>query len=150
MAERNISYEEASKTVPSSYRSYADIAKSSTRSSLININQPHRTPSIPTTSHKKTVFVTRKQRPVLSPGYDKQAHQDILNEFNMPESQNGCALNNSSTIDTGTSNLNTLLLTLLVDIISKNELTLTDHVATKLISILNRHNGPTQVSSVEC
>lgn len=149
MAERYISYEEASKSQPPSYRSFADISKT-TFSPLLNsanTSQPIY-PQSTTTSYKKTFITPRKPRLTQLPGYDKQAHQDILNEFNIPPATNGCALPNLDHSDSSYT-ISNLILTLLANILNNKNSTLSNHVATKLNSILQHHNEFTQVSSVE-
>ncbi|CAH2108890.1 unnamed protein product [Euphydryas editha] len=96
MAEKNIPYEEAAKSFPASYKLYADISKSSPSPSYPYLN-PSKSVTHPTTSYKKTVYSKPKSRPILTPGYDKQAHQSILKEFSIPQSENGYVLQTDST-----------------------------------------------------
>ncbi|CAH2107708.1 unnamed protein product [Euphydryas editha] len=113
MAEKNIPYEEAAKSFPASYKSYADISKSSPSPSYLN---PSKSVTHPTTSYKKTVFSKPKSRPILTPGYDKQAHQSILKEFNIPQSENGYVLQTDSTSSyDNTDTITELVINLLVN-----------------------------------
>lgn len=101
MSDSSMSYAEASKKVPSTKISYADILCSS----------PSRT------SYKKTINITRKPR-VMSPskGYDKVAHAEII-RCPPSTSDNGCALNFDN-IDFNKADDTKTLITTLINLLS--------------------------------
>lgn len=100
MAHSCISYLEASKLHPSSSMSYADKVVSGSKISQLdsksayfhtndNVNNGPRT-----TSYKKTVFKKPRSPPKSASGYDRAAHNALINEFSLPSPSNGCALQN--------------------------------------------------------
>ena len=76
MAEKSISYSEASKLCSSSKKSFAEVAS---------------TPS--TISYKKTIFRNPRPPPPPSHGYDRVAHAAIINDDGSHFSSNGTAFN---------------------------------------------------------
>ncbi|KAJ8720536.1 hypothetical protein PYW08_006001 [Mythimna loreyi] len=92
MAEKSISYVEASKLVPVPSRNYANAAKTQT--------------------YRKTVAQKPKSHAPLSPSYDKVAHHQIVSSP-QPSQPNGCALNNNNTSSNDTVSIIKLLIKLL-------------------------------------
>lgn len=113
MAHYNVSYQEAMTHFPQTKKSYAEIASSQevqrslrhqqTTSVIrpVSKSQQDRLSSVPNffQSYKKTVTLKPPSRPTLNPGYDQQAHKNIIKSFEMPEPPNGCALNNQGDKD---------------------------------------------------
>ncbi|CAH2103497.1 unnamed protein product [Euphydryas editha] len=83
-------------------------------------------------------------------GYDKQAHQTILNEFIILSSANGCAIPTENQSANSNYRISNILITLLVNILNNKDSVVTDHVAKSFFSILQQYNRSTQVSSVAC
>lgn len=137
MAEKVLSYSEASKTVPNSSRSYADITKSQSQ------------------SYRKTVTLKPKTHAPLSPSYDKAAHQ-LLTCTPQSSQHNGCALNNQHLESpVNLSSIIELLIKLLTTLMSTSNsqsLQLPSNVANSLINALtlSNHNGSVGVPSMEC
>lgn len=52
--------------------------------------------SVHNQSYRKTISIKRTPRAPTHPGYDRKAHDSILKEFSLPESPNGCALQNQT------------------------------------------------------
>lgn len=145
MAEKNISYEESSKCFPSPYRSYAEVSASQTYQT--QSSPPFSAPS--SSGYRKTIFKSPKPNKFTPSGYDKISHQNIINSFTIPEPQNGCALQSQSqTQSSPADNVISLLLSLLTSMISSNN-SIPDHVASQLLSFVNRFNGSTGYSSME-
>lgn len=100
MAHSCISYLEASKLHPSSSLSYADkvvsgskISQSDSKSAYFHTND-NANNSPRTISYKKTVFKKPRSPPTSASGYDRAAHNAIINESSSPSLRNGCALQN--------------------------------------------------------
>lgn len=101
MSQENLSYMEAAARYPSVRRSFAETSfSSSTQSQLIRPSPSWRqsaqpvTNAIPSQSHRKTIYVTRKSpAPASSPGYDRGTHNNIVRDPSSSQ-PNGCALNN--------------------------------------------------------
>lgn len=156
MADRNMSYQEASRQVAPSYRSFSDITQSTrllpSQSSKPTLSSPRITTPI-VTSHKKTISLKPSIRPTPPPGYNRIAHNAIIKDYQIGHSSNGCALQNSPENPAGNQTPNSieLILNLLLDLIISNNFTLPDHVASKLFSLKNFNNGSSiNVSPVEC
>lgn len=152
MSERNISYAEAAAQVPVvNRRPYADVANimfGPTRESPPPSQSPFDPTDLPSTpprtSHRKTVFLSPRPRPSLSPGYDRQAHNNIVRP---PPSEipNGQALNNPYTRVTPNEDLMELLLKLLTNIIAKWSDCLPNDVAPLMLTLVEKlsfPNGP--------
>jgi len=151
MAEKAVSYLEASKAVPSTSRSYASATKAQLPS-----NPVHQ-------AHRKTVFLPPKSHVPLPPSYDKYAHQNI---FRPPKSSqsNLCALNynSSQSHSIDSSSIIQLLIKLLSSLLSKNNSQLDSPTAIipdlpsndaeNLITFLLTYTNGSQpsISSVEC
>lgn len=145
MADKCISYAEASRIHPPLSRSYAEVlatAQDQTTPSDNNrkVNQAH--------SYKKTVFIKPRSPPKLNKGYDQKGHRYLTNEPS-PNLSNGCALKEGDkdrqlTISDVIALLNTLLQSNTIE--PSNAAKIID-----TISILHtHHNGSHQVrSSVE-
>ena len=135
MAEKSLSYAEASKSVPLTSRNYANAAKAI---------------PVPTQSYRKTVFLKPKTHAPLSPSYDKAAHQQIINSP-APSQPDGCALNNPF-IDSNVSSIIDILIKLLSTILSTNNTQLPSNVAYQLTNLLlNIRNGASpSIPSMEC
>lgn len=142
MAEKNMSYNEACKSIPVATRSYADTLK-------IPQTQP-----IPPQSYRKTTFRQPKSRSPLSPSFDKVSHQDIIST--PPSSQsNGCALKYSplehSLIDSLIQLLTSLLSSNIPCTMSSPSTQSPSNVAnhlTNLLTLLKNGNQPS-VPSME-
>ncbi|XP_047021396.1 uncharacterized protein LOC124631200 [Helicoverpa zea] len=135
MAEKSLSYAEASKTVPLASRNYANATK-----------------AVPTStqSYRKTVFLKPKTHAPLSPSYDKAAHQQIINSP-APSQPDGCALNNPFTGNNASSIIE-ILIKLLTTIVSTNNAEIPSNVAYQLINLLSKiKNGvPSNIPAMEC
>lgn len=94
MAEKSISYLEASKSFPPVKKSYAEITSSFTSPTQPSTFSTFQFPP-QTTSYRKTVFKRPSQKAPLQRGYDQKAHKSILQEFIGPQSPNGCAFLNN-------------------------------------------------------
>lgn len=125
MSQDSISFAEADARLPSSKKSFAEVAST----------KPNGQP--PNRSYKKTVVTQRRPRSPLRPGYDKLAHQAIISS---PPSSlpNGSALS----VITPNDNLLDHLLSLVVSLLAKFSDTLPPNVAQKLQVISSLiHNG---------
>lgn len=154
MAERCISFEEASKQFRAVSRSYADVSASVPHKLQASQNPNSQLNNSPSTfSYRKTVTFPKKSHAPLSPGYDKQAHQAILKSFSIPSSSNGTALQNTSppsSKDNTSVSIIELLLSLISSLISKNNLSLPDLVAAQLTQLTNSlSNVSSDLPSVE-
>ena len=136
MAEKSIPYAEATKTVPSVSRNYANALKASTSQ-----------------SYRKTVTLKPKTHAPLSPSYDKATHRQLVSSP-QPTQPNGCALNHDVSSINNTSNIIDLLIKLIPIIISSptSNNQLPSNVADQLISLLlNIRNGVSpSFPTVEC
>lgn len=152
IANENISYSEASLRFPSSRLAYSDVTRmnSQPQTPSLNTSSPvsireSSLPNSPNNSLKKTVFLTRRPRPSLSQGYDKKAHQNIIRNPHV-SSTNGCAISCSPETYSQSSNDNMMevMLSLLLNMISKCNNSLPYHVAQKLRQLANYsvHNEP--------
>ncbi|XP_063892284.1 uncharacterized protein LOC135117294 [Helicoverpa armigera] len=159
MAKDNISYSEAARIHAPSFRSFADVTASTPITQTIHqiLTQEPRSPRPPppnyishsqpstSSSYKKTILTRPKPHPSLQPGYDRRAHQDIINSFSFSPSPNGCALLDSPPSEKDhvqtIQSIIRLLSSLLVNF------PLPDHVATNLISSIKSQHIPS--STVE-
>lgn len=147
MSQQNISYEEASSHFPKVIRPYAEVAQdSSWQVSQSSSLAP------PSQSYRKTVTTSPRPSPPLGKSFNRAAHQSIVAE--QPSVlPNGCALlsqsNTSPTVQE--DGLLELILTMLINLINKNNLNLPSHVAQKLSQIISLTNkyGSGVHSSVE-
>lgn len=130
MAEKSLSYIEASKLFPPVKKSYAEVTNSQPNPTQFpSLSQSQLSPQ--TTSYRKTVFSRPSLRAPLQKGYDQKAHRSILNEFIGQQSQNGCALlNNSQNENLQEESIKSLIETL-VKILSNSPF-IPSNVATKL------------------
>lgn len=99
MAQNSVSYAEALKLHPPPSKSYADMLtstsnKNSTQYDKSASSHPS-SPSSPNKSYKKTIFIQPKSPPKFTRGYDRDAHQSIIKDFDGPSPSNGCALKNN-------------------------------------------------------
>lgn len=164
MSEENISYIEAARRFPSVRTSYADVANSSlpqkpiflSRSAPSSNTLPSSSPSssrhTPSTSYKKTVFIEKSSKPILSKSYDRHAHNNIISPPNscLP---NGCALSTPTPCAPATNdNLAELMSMLLLNILSKFNDILPNNVLIQIHALISslvnsqpKHNdeGPT-------
>lgn len=135
MAEKSVSYMEASKSVPTISRSYADITKS----------QPQ--------SYRKTVTLKPKSHAPLSPSYDRVAHQ-LLTSTPKPSQPDGCALNNDHSVSPDWSPIIQILLNVLSSLMSSSNMSLSklpSNVAYSLSTVLSHfNNGSGGLPSMEC
>lgn len=96
MAQSSVSYAEASKVHPPVSKSYADTLLSSPSknfSDTPSIFSPNRMPV--SSSYKKTVFLKPRSPPKSVQGYNKEAHNAIIKDFDIPQPLNGCAFSNN-------------------------------------------------------
>lgn len=161
MSEHSISYQEASSRFPAVRRPYADVAKvmfepisSPSWQPPFPAQPPPSPQSSPTISYRKTITRKPRARTPLSPGYDRQAHHDIVSN---PRSQvpNGHFLSSRRMpAETPNDDLMELLFKLLTNIIAKWSDCLPPDVAPLMISLAERlsfSNGPPpgQISTME-
>lgn len=135
MAKNCISYAEALKLHPSINKSYADVLIStpSLHNNMIHLNN-NAVNNIPDRkSYKKTVFLKPKApHHNLNKGYDRAAHESLINEFNIPSSSNGVALKNNEQLNTSLNNmaLKDLIIALIQSLSSNNLISPLSHAAT--------------------
>ena len=127
MSDRDISYAEASKTVPSVGRFYASVAAqpqlpNQLRSQTSKINSS--TQPRPTTSYKKSVPIKPRSQPITSPnrGYDQSALKQAWADFRIPQPENGCGLSHQSAEPNPSAVVQVLLTTLLKILSSPNQI----------------------------
>lgn len=151
MSEENVSYSEASARFAPVRRPYADVARTMTFTPTVYPNTTCNYSSM-STSYRKTVTLPPRNRSPLPQGYNKRAHQNIIND--LPSSlPNGCALQASPSHSvTPNDNLLELILELLTNIMGKWNDVLPSNVADKLadlFNIINNKNGSNSVSTME-
>lgn len=138
MSERDISYAEASKIVPSARRTYSSVAA---QPQLPNTPTPRTSPPIssrrpPTIPHQKP-SQSKSRSHTSSPsnqGYDRSALEKVWADFRIPQPENGCGLNQQSP-DNNPSAIIQLLLTTLVKLLtSPNQIP--SNVASSLLALL--------------
>ncbi|CAH2087236.1 unnamed protein product [Euphydryas editha] len=114
MSQESISYLEASARFPQVRRPFADTVRSSPNNNILSPSPNSNHPK--SISYKKTTFTTRRPNTTATPGYDHQAHRDIVRE---PDSQtlNGCALTQETL--SPNDNLIEQLADILINIISR-------------------------------
>lgn len=123
MAECCISYPEATKLHPPVGKSYAEVIKNSRQSQpLIKMAPPP-----VTTSYKKTIISKPKTPYQANKGYDRDIHNELIKEYNIPSPTNGCALN-SPTESMKEQSL-TDIIVLLIQSLSQSNLINSDHAA---------------------
>lgn len=151
MSKESISFQEASLRFPAKSRgSYADVTAEAhiSPSPSFPSQDSGLSPSPAPTSYKKSVFRSPRPRSPLARGYDRAAHQEIVNTPTSV-SPNGCLLNFNQSDD----NIIDILISLLVNILSKydDSFSLPSNVAEKLfkISSLFHKHGPSPYSSME-
>jgi hypothetical protein len=152
MSEENISYSEASLRFRPVRRSYADTSRmpSTHTHNQLPLNAPspsiHQNTVLPppkSLSYNKTVYINRRHSSPIGNGYDKTAHEQIINI--PPSSQpNGCALSTSNDIISANEDLSCLLVKVIINFLSKFNDTLPSNVSdtlNQLISFLPQLNG---------
>lgn len=147
MAQENISYIEASQRFPGVRRSFADVLFSSPPAPVPSLSQPHNNTRKWT---KKTISSPNKPHKSSSEnGFDKRAHNDIIRNP-VSTSPNGCALiNNHHNEITPDDNLLEVLISALVNILTKYE-SLPNPVVKKIKNLTKlMHYGSESDSSVE-
>lgn len=102
MAQNCVSYSEAAKLHPPVSKSFVDTFVTPENTFSHNNNKLYNKPNLPSSSsYKKTVFLKPRSptKPVY--GYDKAAHNALINDNAIPQPKNGCALENKEkqTID---------------------------------------------------
>lgn len=147
MSQENISYLEASARFPKARRSFMD----ATISSHPSFNSPPRVPPSSTVSYKKTVYNTRNRISSPPPGYDKLAHQSIV-QTPSTVFPNGCAIMNNE--QPPNDNLIDQLTNLLLNMLSRfNDTNLPYNLRGNLTQlsnlIKNFNNGPEADHAVE-
>lgn len=145
MSEESISYSEAARRFRAVRRTFADSSRSTVSASPAPNPQsftpvPSQSQQPQSTSYRKTVFIPRRQAPVLDKGYDKAAHNDITSS---PQSAqpNGCCLNPGLSSD---DNLMRILISALMNFFSRFSDTLPNNVMDmlhQLMSIVDSFNG---------
>ncbi|KAJ8716397.1 hypothetical protein PYW07_003024 [Mythimna separata] len=156
MSEKSISYVEASRVFPPVSRSYADVSRTPRK----NVSQSQSSSPIPVTqkSYRKTVFLKPKTHAPLSPGYNRQAHQELTQNYSFSPTRNGCALPTEVTEpitykkENNPASILEFITNMLMAVLASPTHSIPDHVAQKLNSIVNFiHNGPSpDIPSVEC
>lgn len=140
MSERDISYMEASKIVPTARKSYASVAAQPQHShpprsqpSSLNSSTPVR-PA--TTSFKKSFPIKPRSQPAASPGrgYDRSALEQVWTDFRIPQPENGCGLNHQSSPPTPSAVIQVLMTTLVKVLSSPNQIP--SNVASSLLALL--------------
>lgn len=152
MAENNISYVEAARTLPAVSKSYAEVSASSplsyhhnTSSVLAQNGHPQISPTI---SYRKTVFTKPKTRTPLTPGYDRSAHRDLTKNYSFSPSTNGCALNgNASNSNTPGNKLESIILLLTALL---NQINIPDHVAHNIVELIITYFNNIPIPTMEC
>ncbi|KAL0878633.1 hypothetical protein ABMA27_003708 [Loxostege sticticalis] len=136
MSQDNVSYEEAASQFPSVRRSYADTSKIVTSQPSLLSQGQSLTPLPQKQSYRKTSVRPPLSHAPLSKGYDRQAHQNIINSCasSLP---NGCALNQNPdpSIPSSRDILLDNLLSMLLDFLSSHSASLPHNVAQKLNQI---------------
>ena len=139
MSDRDISYAEASKTVPSVGKSYASVAAqpqlpNQLRSQTAKINSS--TQPRPTTSYKKSVPIKPRSQPITSPnrGYDQSALKQAWADFRIPQPENGCGLSHQTAESNSSTAIQVLLTTLVKILSSPNQIP--TNVATSILALL--------------
>lgn len=101
MAQNCISYAEASKLHPPVSKSFADVVTASLQNQSMNKPANKQITNSQSTKHsyKKTVFLKPRSPPKLSQGYDREAHNSLISEYDMPTPSNGVALNQSNSVN---------------------------------------------------
>ncbi|KAJ8722530.1 hypothetical protein PYW07_003710 [Mythimna separata] len=100
MAQSSVSYAEAAKVHPPVTKSYANALLSSPSKNFANIPpvpSPNNTPA--PSSYKKTVFLKPHSPPKSIQGYNKEAHNAIIKDWNIPQPSNGCVISNNHNND---------------------------------------------------
>lgn len=97
MAEKCISYAEASRVHPPLSRSYAEILATA-KDQNTQSQKPRTTNHVNPPSYRKTVFLKPRSPPQLAKGYDQNAHNNLTNTP-PPTLSNGCALKKGGTED---------------------------------------------------
>lgn len=150
MSEDNMSYSEAATLFPPVYRSYSDVARVMfTQPQSQPINAASQTPSTAPnqlssrTSYRRTYYSSPRPRATLSSGFDRAAHQALISQYDPPSPQNGIALrdNNSHNVDSDNDNLIDVLLSTLINIISRfDDFPPPSNVAQKLSKLIHIAN----------
>ena len=137
MAEKAISYSEASKLHAPVSRSFADVAKASPSSRPVGSSQSR--VQVPN-SYKKTVTLKPRVPPQLGRGYDRASHLALISEPSS-QTQNGCALShNQAPVNASTDKIIQLLISL-ISMISSNSVP--SNVAPILNNLFHTSNGST-------
>lgn len=143
MADKCVSYVEASRIHPPVSHSYAGILATTPKTQF---TAPDKQPILNqiATSYKKTIFTKPRVPPKSPKGYDQKAHSDLVGQpsLSMP---NGCALTETNKDrQLNIADIITLLTTLLrSNIIEPNNAA----QIIDTISILHNHNGSHQIRS---
>lgn len=158
MANSCISYGEAAKLHPPVKKSFADV-----------VSQPNPTTYQPTSyqsssssyrnsvgngknqnisqSYRKTIFAKPRGPPVtINKGYDQTAHNALLKEFEIPPPANGCALQDSNSLE---SHSPAEAIVALISLLSKCNLLSSSHVAPLLEALAATMIQNGQGNSVE-
>lgn len=97
MAEKCISYAEASRIHPPLSRSYAEMLATA-KDQNTQSEKAHKLNHVTPSSYRKTVFLTPRSPPKLAKGYDQKTHINLTSTPS-PTLSNGCALNEGRTED---------------------------------------------------
>lgn len=158
MSQEGVSYEDASNQCPKTNRSFAEVAQDMYSNPFPTYQAPTRPPipnyitSNQSGSYRKTLPTPPRPRALPEKSYDREAHQAIVG--NIPSSlPNGCALlNDQPPAVSQEEGLLDLLLTLIINIISRQNSIIPSNVAQKLMSAIalsSNNNGSNVCSSVE-
>jgi len=151
MAENNISYAEASKTLPPIFKSYAEVTTSNSPPSQPThtiASQKSQLVTTPHSSYRKTIINKQKTRTPLPTGYDRRSHNEIINSYSFSPSVNGCALNSSDSHYNDPLTDTETLVILLTKILTK--INIPDHVADNIIQQILTHQNGHKVPTMEC
>lgn len=146
MAEKAISYAEASNLHGPVSRSFSDVLKSSSSSNTREYNRGVLNLS---TSHKKTVFSKPRSPPKSSKGYDRAIHMEMTSPV-ISHSPNGCTFVNKC--DNGPTEISiTEFLTSLLTLLSQSQNFSPSNAALIISTITNllNHGSNTEHPSME-
>lgn len=148
MAENSISYIEACKLHPSVSRLYSDVLAALPSKPVQNGNTL--VPGAPlnrTISYKKTVFSKPKPPPKLNKGYDRDAHEALIKDYNFPQPTNGCALQHDQSNKHGEQSLVNIIAAL-ISLLTSSNLIPTD-AALLINNLINKNNNGSINTPVE-
>ncbi|XP_028162739.1 uncharacterized protein LOC114354517 [Ostrinia furnacalis] len=148
MAKNCLSYGEALKLHPPITKSYASVLMSSPPPSP-SIEYNSNLSNNSNRSYNKTVYLKPKAPPKHGKGYDRVAHSELVKDYNAPQPENGCALNNHDPNSLFNIPIKDLIIALITSLSKSNLVSLPSNVAIPNNSIQesNSQNG-SKLSSV--